>query len=134
MTTRREFVALGSMGLLASALPAQTPDAQNQTPGAPPAFGTAPPVGPEVSAATFKEAEKLVQVEMTQKDLDQAAGNWREQMAPVYERRVGPRKVALEDPLAPATQWNPSLPGIAHTMPSEDRFIRSADAHAPLPS
>src|SRR5580658_4766004 len=82
MTTRREFVALGTKsmlagGLLASTLPAQTPDTQNQTPGAPPAFGTAPPVGPEVSAATFKEAGKLVQVEMTQKDLDEAAGNWR---------------------------------------------------------
>ena len=134
MTTRREFVALGSMGLLASALPAQTPDAQNQTPGAPPAFGTAPPVGPEVTAATFKEAGKLVQVEMTQKDLDEAASNWREQMAPVYERRVGPRKVTLEDTLAPATQWNPSLPGIVRGMPAEDRFVRSADAHAPLPS
>ncbi|HTA78271.1 MAG TPA: amidase [Terracidiphilus sp.] len=139
MTTRREFVALGTKsmlagGLLASTLPAQTPDTQNQTPGAPPAFGTAPPVGPEVSAATFKEAGKLVQVEMTQKDLDEAAGNWREQMAPVYERRVGPRKVALEDTLAPATQWNPSLPGIVSGMPAENRFVRSADAHAPLPS
>ena len=121
-------------GLLASTLPAQTPDTQNQTPGAPPAFGTAPPVGPEVSAATFKEAGKLVQVEMTQKDLNEAAGNWREQMAPVYERRVGPRKVALEDTLAPATQWNPSLPGIVSGMPAENRFVRSADAHAPLPS
>ena len=121
-------------GLLASTLPAQTPDTQNQTPGAPPAFGTAPPVGPEVSAATFKEAGKLVQVEMTQKDLDEAAGNWREQMAPVYERRVGPRKVALEDTLAPATQWNPSLPGIVSGMPAENRSVRSADAHAPLPS
>ena len=121
-------------GLLASTLPAQTPDTQNQTPGAPPAFGTAPPVGPEVSAATFKEAGKLVQVEMTQKDLDEAAGNWREQMAPVYERRVGPRKVALEDTLEPATQWNPSLPGIVSGMPAENRFVRSADAHAPLPS
>ena len=121
-------------GLLASTLPAQTPDTQNQTPGAPPAFGTAPPVGPEVSAATFKEAGKLVQVEMTQKDLDEAAGNWREQMAPVYERRVGPRKVALEDTLEPATQWNPSLPGIVSGMPAENRFVRSADARAPLPS
>src|SRR5450631_1351377 len=74
-TSRREFVALGSLGLLASALPAQVPDAQNPpvTPGAPTAFGTAPAVGPEVTAATLKEAEKLVQVEMTAKDLDQAA-------------------------------------------------------------
>jgi Asp-tRNA(Asn)/Glu-tRNA(Gln) amidotransferase A subunit family amidase len=103
------------------------------TPGAPPAFGTAPAVGPEVSAATFKEAEKLAQVEMTAKDLDQAASNWRMQMAPVYERRVGPRKLALEETLAPATQWNPSLPGIVRGMPEADKFVRSTDPHLPLP-
>jgi Asp-tRNA(Asn)/Glu-tRNA(Gln) amidotransferase A subunit family amidase len=134
--SRREFVALGSLGLLAGIAPAQTPDAPTQTPtpGAPPAFGTAPAVGPEVSAATFKEAGKLVQVEMTPKDLDQAASNWRMQMAPVYERRVGPRKLALEETLAPATQWNPSLPGIVRGMPEADKFVRSADPHLPLPS
>ena len=147
-TSRREFIALGSLGVLAGALPAQSPDAQNQTPnqtsgpasgqastpGAPPAFGTAPAVGPEVSAATFKEAEKLVQVEMTEKDLEQAAGNWRVSMASLYEPRVGPRKVKLEATDAPATLWNPSLPGIVRGMPEADRFVRSADAHVPLPS
>jgi Asp-tRNA(Asn)/Glu-tRNA(Gln) amidotransferase A subunit family amidase len=135
-TSRREFVALGSLGLLAGVVPAQTPEAQCQTPtpGAPPAFGTAAPVGPEVSAATFKEAEKLVQIEMTPKDLDQAAVNWREQVASFYERRVGPRKVELETTLAPATQWNPSLPGVARGMPSADVFVRSADTQIPLPS
>ena len=135
-TSRREFIAIGSIGLLANALPAQAPDTQtpNQTPGAPPAFGTAPAMGPEVSEATFKEAEKLVQVEMTEKDLEQAAGNWRISMASMYERRTGPRKVALEETLAPATQWNPSLPGTVSVMPAEDRFVRSADARAPLPN
>ncbi|HEY6488026.1 MAG: amidase [Terracidiphilus sp.] len=135
-TSRRDFVTLGSLGLLAQALPAQTADTQNQsqTPGAPPAFGTSAPVGPEVSAATFKEGEKLVEVEMTQADLDQAAKNWRVQMAPLYEMRVGPRKIELEGALAPATQWNPSLPGILRGMPESDRFVRSADPHIALPS
>jgi len=135
-TSRREFLALGSASVLASALPAQTPDAQtpNPTPGAPPAFGTAPPVGPEVSTSTFREAEKLVQIEMTDKDLAQAAGNWRVSMASVYERRTGPRKVELEAPDAPASHWNPSLPGIVRGMPESDRFIRSSDGPAPLPS
>ena len=141
-TSRREFVVLGSMSALAGALSAQTPDAptQNPTPGAPPAFGTAPAVGPEVSAATFKEAEKLVQVEMTEKDLAQAAGNWRISMAALYEPRVGPRKVKLETTDAPATLWNPAIPqntsgpGIVRGMPEADRFVRSADAHVPLPS
>ena len=52
--------------------PRRTP-AQLPTPGAPPAFGTAPAVGPEVSAATFAEAEKLVQVQMTAPEREQAA-------------------------------------------------------------
>ncbi len=135
-TSRRDFVALGSLGFLASALPvpAQDPQNQNQTPGAPPAFGTAPAVGPEVSAGTFKEAEKLVQVEMTPKDLNQAASNWRMQMAPLYERRVGPRKVELESTDVPATQWNPAHVGIVRTIMPLDLFVRSADTHLPLPS
>ena len=40
-----------------------------------------------------------------------AAGNWRKPMAPLYERRTGPRKVALEPTVAPATRWDPVLPG-----------------------
>jgi len=135
-TSRREFVALGSLGLFAGVVPAQTPDAQSQTPtpGAPPAFGTSAPVGPEVSAATFKEAQKLVEVEMTAADLEEAAKNWRMQMAPLYERRLGPRKVELEAAIAPATQWNPLLPGLVRGLPAADRFVRGADAHVSLPS
>ena len=134
--SRREFVALGSMGLLGTAIAgrAQTPTQQSETPGAPPAFGTSPAVGPEVSTGTFKEAEKLIQVEMKQADLDEAAANWREQMAPVYERRVGPRKLALESTLHPATTWNPALPGISTGMPATDRFERSTNARRPLPA
>ncbi|MDE3063331.1 MAG: amidase [Acidobacteriota bacterium] len=134
--SRREFVALGSMGLLGTAMAggAQTPTQQSETPGAPPAFGTSPAVGPEVSTGTFKEAEKLMQVEMKEADLAEAAANWREQMAPVYERRVGPRKLALESTLHPATTWNPALPGFSTGMPAADRFERSTDAHRPLPA
>jgi Asp-tRNA(Asn)/Glu-tRNA(Gln) amidotransferase A subunit family amidase len=117
----------------------QTPAGQNADlpPGAPSAFGTAQPVGPEVSAATFAEAEKLVEIVMTRADLAQAAYNWRMQMAPLYERRTGPRKLELEPTLAPATQWNPSLPGTLPAKPDASpagRFIRSANQAAPLPS
>jgi Asp-tRNA(Asn)/Glu-tRNA(Gln) amidotransferase A subunit family amidase len=132
---------MGSAGVLAAAIPAgaQAPaTAINQKPdsppGAPTAFGTAPPVGPEVSAATFAEAEKLVQVEMKAADRAAAAGNWRMQMAPLYERRTGPRKIALEPSLAPATQWNPSLPGIAKLKQDGNRFVRSSDSRVPLPA
>ena len=118
----------------AQASPAQNP-AQNPapTPGAPSAFATAPAVGPAVSAATFAEAEKLVQVEMTPADLAQAAQSWRESMAALYERRTGPRKLALEESLAPATQWNPMLPGMT-TVGTAKGFDRSADPGLPLPS
>jgi Asp-tRNA(Asn)/Glu-tRNA(Gln) amidotransferase A subunit family amidase len=108
----------------------QTP--ANQTPGAPPAFGTAPPVGPEVTPATFVEAEKLAQVEMTPADRATAAGNWRMQMAPLYERRTGPRKLALEDTAAPATLWNPTLPGLPKPEPGRT-FTRTAST-VPLPA
>jgi Asp-tRNA(Asn)/Glu-tRNA(Gln) amidotransferase A subunit family amidase len=113
--SRREFLAKGSMGLVGVALAGAASGEQVPqtpvTPGAPPAFGTAVPVGPKVPAETFLEAEKLVQVEMYAKDIAQAAGNWQQSMAAVLERRVGPRKLRLEDADVPATVWNPVLPG-----------------------
>ena len=120
--SRREFLAKGSMGLVAAALAASAAEGQVPqlplgpqipgTPGAPGAFGTSPVTGPEVSVETFLQAEKLVQVEMTPKDLAEAAGNWRQSMAAVYERRVGPRKVAIGYDVAPATVWNPLMPKV----------------------
>jgi len=137
---RREFLVQGTLGLLgvAAAAHAQTPQSQEPTPpnpppGAPPAFGTAPPAGPEVSSATFAEAEKLVQVEMTPPDRAEAASNWRMQMAPLYERRTGPRKLAIEESVAPATLWNPMLPGMK-SYPARNEFLRSASAPAALPT
>jgi Asp-tRNA(Asn)/Glu-tRNA(Gln) amidotransferase A subunit family amidase len=133
--SRRDFLAHSTLGLLSVAVAAnaQTPQSQEPTPGAPPAFGTAPPVGPEVSTTTFAEAEKLVQVEMTPADRAEAAENWRMQIAPLYERRTGPRKLALESSLAPATQWNPSLPGMK-SYPAANVFVRSAGDAASLPA
>jgi hypothetical protein len=57
------------------------PDTNRADSGSPPAFGAAPPIGTEVSPATFAAAEKLVQVPMTEKDRAQAAQNWRNSMA-----------------------------------------------------
>ena len=135
--SRRDFLAHGTLGLLSVAVVAHaqepTPQSQEPTPGAPPAFGTAPPVGPEVSAATFAEAEKLVQVEMTPADRAEAAENWRMQMAPLYERRTGPRKLAIEPSVAPATQWNPTLPGMTR-YPAANVFVRSTAGAASVPA
>src|SRR5258708_29182516 len=135
--SRRQFLTQTSLGLLAAATAyrsyAQRPG--DLPPGAPPAFGTSPPVGPEVSATTFAEAEKLVQVELTASERAMAAGSWRKTMAALYERRTGPRKVTLEPSLAPASRWNPVLPGLAaHTRPEHDRFLRSNMDPGPLPA
>ncbi len=126
--SRRQFLALTSLGVLGAAA-TYSSRAQNPSdlpPGAPPAFGTAPAVGPEVSSSTFAEAEKLVQIELSANERAVAAGSWRKMMAPLYERRTGPHKVALESGLAPATRWDPMLPGLSAKMgPQRDRFIRS---------
>ena len=132
--SRRQFLTVTSMGILGTAalrLHAQNPS--DLAPGAPPAFGTGTPIGPEVSATTFAEADKLVQFEMTDADRAVAAASWRKTMAGLYERRVGPRKVALQDGLAPATKWNPVLPGMS-SGPDRDRFARSETDPGPLPS
>jgi Asp-tRNA(Asn)/Glu-tRNA(Gln) amidotransferase A subunit family amidase len=86
-----------------------------------------------VSTTTFAEAEKLAQVQMTSSERTTAAATWRATMAPLLERRAGPRKVALEPDLAPATRWNPLLPGEA-IRPGRDRFVRGATDPGPVPT
>ncbi len=139
--SRRDFLtaaAAGAAGIAVSARgDAQTPSTPPSQPtpaaGTPPAFGTAPPVGAEISPATIAEAEKLVRVTLTPKDRAQAAGNWRTSLAGTMERRTGPKRVSLEPTLAPASQWNPVLPGTS-AGPARDVFARSNAAPAPLPS
>lgn len=99
----------------------------------PPAFGTGPAVGPEITPATIAEAEKLAQVQYTAAERAQAAGNWRVSLAPLYERRTGPRKVALDPGLAPASRWNPVLPGVnAPALPGV--FVPSKEPTTALPA
>jgi len=133
--SRRQFLTHTPLALLGAAVASygQTQQPSEPPPGAPPAFGTAPPVGPEVSPATFAQAEKLVEVELSAEELAQAAGNWRSAMAPLYERRVGPHKVALEATLAPALLWNPVLPS-EKSGPASQQFVRSTIDPGPLPS
>ena len=109
------------------------PAAGAPTPGAPPTFGTAPGVGPEVTTTTFEEAERLVQWTMTPSERAQAAGSWRRSLAPLMERRTGPRKVELPETVAPATRWNPLLVA-PEAGPQQDRFVRSPVDPGPLPS
>ena len=140
MNTRRQFLIRAPLSALVvaavargEALSADPQAPPVTTPGAPPTFGTGVGAGPAVTAGTFAEAEKLVQVTMTPAERQQAAGSWRESMAPYLERRTGPRNVAIAPTDAPATLWNPLLPGIP-MPPSRDRFVRSAGDGTPLPS
>src|ERR1700750_618308 len=140
MNTRRQFLLCAPLGFLvaAAACSTETPQSSQQPaatppPGAPPTFGTGKGSGPDVTPATFAEAEKLMQVTLTPAERQQAADSWRTSMAPYLERRAGPRKVAIEATDAPAMLWNPSPPGQA-SPPSSDRFVRSKDDGGPLPS
>ena len=132
--SRRDFLTITSLGVMGTAavsrLLAQNPS--NLPPGAPPAFGAGPAFGPEVSATTFAEAEKLVQFSLTEPERAMAAVSWRKTLASIYERRTGPRKLSLEDTLAPATTWNPLIPSVK-AAEQRDRFVRS-DASAALPA
>src|SRR5579872_1050163 len=131
--SRREFLTITSLGVLSTAAISRL-NAQNQTqlpPGAPTAFGAGASFGPEVSTTTFAEAEKLVQFPLTESERAMAAASWRKTLASVYERRTGPRKLVLEDTLAPATVWDPMLPGLTSAA-QHDRFVRS-DSSTTLP-
>ena len=107
--------------------------AQEPPPGAPPAFGTGPQVGPEVSPETFLQAEKLVQIELKPDEIGQAASSWRANLAALYERRTGPRKVELEAGVAPWSRYECALPG-HFAGPARDRFVRSSEDPGPLPA
>src|SRR5215471_5741976 len=133
--SRRDFLTASSLGILGAAAGSRL-NAQNLSglpPGAPPAFGAGAEFGPEVTVDTFTEAGKLVQFSMTDSERELAARTWRRTLASLYERRSGPRKLELESTLAPATQWNPLLPGL---KPAEqrDRFIPGRREPSPVPA
>ena len=79
---------------------------------------------------------------MTEAERSLAAGSWRRSMAPLLERRVGPRKVVLDAQVQPATGWNPSVITTITTMtttastpaPARDVFVRTDDDRTSLPA
>ncbi len=132
LNSRRAFLATSTAALAGAVSRATSADEQVAPPGTPPVFGTASPVGPEVTDATFVEAQKLAQVRLTPSERAQAAKNWRQSIAALYERRVGPRKVALRTDLAPYSQCSALLPG-HYPLPSPGRFTRSKTDPGQLP-
>ena len=136
--SRRRFLTNASLGVVGAtigvyeAAQAQSGAPESPPPGAPSAFATSPPVGPEVSAATFLEGQKLMQVELSAQQSREAAGSWREAMAPLYERRTGPKKLPLEAALAPASRWEPDQYGQRNR--GRNRFVRTKIEERPLPA
>jgi Asp-tRNA(Asn)/Glu-tRNA(Gln) amidotransferase A subunit family amidase len=140
--SRRQFLTRTSFGLAVAAVTPvigiaeeskdRSQEPTQPPPGAPPAFGTGPAVGPEVSPATFAEAEKLAQVQLTTGERSVAAESWRVNLASVYERRTGPRKVALEPTVPPWSRYVSALPG-EQVGPQRDQFIHSKNDPGPLP-
>jgi Asp-tRNA(Asn)/Glu-tRNA(Gln) amidotransferase A subunit family amidase len=146
MTQRRQFLINAPLGLLAVAGAARSEPQDSTsstnpptlaTPGAPPTFGATPAVGPEVTPGTFAEAEKLMQVSMTPAQRQMAANSWRVSLSSTMERRTGPRKLAIEDGVAPATVWHPAAavgaPVGAPAGPAHERFVRSRNEAGALP-
>jgi Asp-tRNA(Asn)/Glu-tRNA(Gln) amidotransferase A subunit family amidase len=148
MTQRRQFLINAPLSLLAVAGAARAEPQDSTTPtnppslatpGAPPTFGATPAVGPEVTPATFAEAEKLMQVSNTPAQRAMMAGSWRVSLASTMERRTGPRKLAIEDGVAPATVWAPTTVGAkaaavgASARAGRERFVRSRNDAGPLP-
>jgi Asp-tRNA(Asn)/Glu-tRNA(Gln) amidotransferase A subunit family amidase len=140
LNTRRQFLIRAPLGLATMAAacrggsptPSATQAPTTATPGAPTAFGTAPEVGPAVTATTFAEAGKLFQVDLSDAERAMAVASWRRTMAPLLERRAGPRRLELRPELSPAMRWNPVLPGRT-VGPARDRFVRSATPPGPFP-
>jgi Asp-tRNA(Asn)/Glu-tRNA(Gln) amidotransferase A subunit family amidase len=147
--SRREFLSRAGAALLApvvvadtqaspaatsaTAVPAAMPPEPPLPPGSPPVTGSATPVGPPVDAATFSAAENLVQVELSAAERVQAAQNWRSSMAALYERRTGPRRIALGTEVVPYSTCNPLLPGHPDP-PRQARFMRSTRLAGALPT
>lgn len=134
MTQRRKFLINAPLGLLAATTAVRNDALAQDTPppGAPPTFGATPAVGPEVSPATFAEAEKLMQVKMTPAQREMASASWRVSLSSTMERRTGPRQVLLSPELAPATVWHPQA--VAGTTGGKGRFVRSRAGAGALPA
>src|SRR5262245_26114368 len=140
MNTRRQFLIRAPLGLLVAATACRngSPTTNSQstptTAGAPPTWGTGAGAGPPVTPDTFAEAEKLMQITMTDAERKLAADSWRTTLAYYLERRAGPRKVAITDTDAPATLWNPAqVLGAWGQETGPTRFCRSKPDGNPLP-
>ncbi|TWI70233.1 Asp-tRNA(Asn)/Glu-tRNA(Gln) amidotransferase A subunit family amidase [Pseudoduganella lurida] len=140
MPDRRRFLINAPLGLLATASAVSSPvqaqppaPATPATAGAPPTFGTLPPTGPQITAATFAEAEKLMQVTLTPAQRQMAASAWPTSLAGLMKRRTAPGKLKIGDSVVPMSRFEPVLPG-TKAGPARARFVRSFADPGRLPA
>ena len=107
--SRRKFLVRATAGVVGAAAasravtgqkpgPVPTPVPQ-QAPvaGMPPAFGTAPPVGPEITRHDRRRSpEARARRVHGRPSRPSSPASWQRAMASTMERRTGPRKLALE--------------------------------------
>jgi Asp-tRNA(Asn)/Glu-tRNA(Gln) amidotransferase A subunit family amidase len=138
MTDRRRFLINAPLGLLAAttaaqAQPPSAPSPAAATAGAPPTFGTLPPAGPQITAGTFAEAEKLMQVTLTPAQRQMAASAWPTSLAGLMARRTAQRTLKIDDAVVPMSRFDPVLPG-TKAGPARARFVRGFAEAGPLPA
>ncbi len=140
MNTRREFLIRAPMALAAVSAACkvsdQTPATAGGTPstaGAPVAFGTAAGLGPDITAADFAAAEKLMQLSNSADEHAMMAESWRRTLSSTLERRVGPRVIPLPASLSPATIWNPSQ-AVGFAASTTEKFVRVTSEVGALPT
>jgi Asp-tRNA(Asn)/Glu-tRNA(Gln) amidotransferase A subunit family amidase len=131
-STRREFIVSGSAAAAACTLPAAAVSQSPETAPPPPSGSSDTPRadddGPPVTRTTIAEAEKLAAVEFTDEERALILEGLDDQLKR-YRRR---RSVELTNDLAPATVFDPRLPGMSVEL--ANRVVpRSADP-GPLPS
>jgi Asp-tRNA(Asn)/Glu-tRNA(Gln) amidotransferase A subunit family amidase len=76
---------------------------------------------------------ELLQVPFTEDDLRQAARDWGAAIAPLLERRTGPRAIDLEPELAPWSTWK-AAPQVGQSAACAGTFVASGIDPGPLPA
>ena len=129
--TRREFLAETSLGLVGAAVAGAQQQKPGEPPaGTPPAFGTGPAVGPEVSAGTFAEAEKVVQ-QSGDEPRGPRDGGCKAGGAATWRRCTSGERARIK--WRSRRKWRRTRTGIrscrdrSEGLPERERFVRSSN-------
>ena len=121
--SRREFLAYSSMGMLGAALDAasaQAPENQQLHAGRAHRIRDGAGGGSGGFGGNICGRGKAGAGGDDSADREQAASNWRMQMAPNYEFRVGPSKVALEPYAVSGDAMESVTAGYCHAKEDEE--------------